>query len=232
MHAAERLACCQRAVLSAGAAGQFYSYSHTSGIQYKELPGGGAPQDKGTLPGAVARGPFPQALNRDALFKARNDMTAGEIKAVKDIISVRQELPLLVREEAAPEVYKAAEDDSVEVGPFEASPLPHLSLCPFPRDPGHPMWAQTLPVGHINFQNWSSLLSIIRYEASPVPYFPFILWIPMHLDLLAGTLGRGSPPRCDVVMVRRAEVGGALRARRGRAWTCGGPSSASTRTPR
>jgi hypothetical protein len=68
---------------------------------------------------AVARGPFPQALNRDALFKARGDMHAGEIKAVKAAISVRQELPLLVAEGAAPELYKAAEDDSIEVGPFE-----------------------------------------------------------------------------------------------------------------
>ena len=70
-------------------------------------------------PPAVARGPFPQQLNRDALFKARGDMHAGEIKAVKEAISVRQELPLLVSEGAAPEVYKAAADDAFEVGPFE-----------------------------------------------------------------------------------------------------------------
>ena len=68
---------------------------------------------------AVACGPFPQQLNRDALFKARGDMHAGEIKAVKEVISVRQELPLLVEEGAAPELYKAAADDAVEVGPFE-----------------------------------------------------------------------------------------------------------------
>lgn len=68
---------------------------------------------------AVACGPFPQGLQRAALFKARGDMHAGEIKAVKEAISVRQELPLLVAEGEAPEVYKAAADDAIEVGPFE-----------------------------------------------------------------------------------------------------------------
>ena len=144
---------------------------------------------------AVARGPFPQALNRDALFKARNDMTAGEIKAVKDIISVRQELPLLVREEAAPEVYRAAEDDGVEVGPFEARP-PFPPPCPFPRDPGHPMWGRQ---GISDGRNVPDLVTCavdraVQYEASPVLFFLVVLWRPMHLDLLVAPQGRPGQP--------------------------------------
>lgn len=67
---------------------------------------------------AVARGPFPQALNKEALFRARLDMKAGEIKAVKEVDSVKAELPLLVHQDDAPDIYKMAEDDAVEVGPF------------------------------------------------------------------------------------------------------------------
>lgn len=66
----------------------------------------------------VARGPFPQELNKQALFRARMDMVAGEIKAVKEVDSVKAELPLLVYQEDAPDVYKMAEDDAVEIGPF------------------------------------------------------------------------------------------------------------------
>ena len=36
--------------------------------------------------GAVASPPHPQALQRDALMKARGDIFAGEIKFVKDVI--------------------------------------------------------------------------------------------------------------------------------------------------
>lgn len=67
---------------------------------------------------AVARGPFPQELNKQALFRARLDMHAGEIKAVKEVDSVKAELPLLVYQDEAPDVYKMADDDAVEIGPF------------------------------------------------------------------------------------------------------------------
>jgi hypothetical protein len=78
---------------------------------------------------AVAGGPFPQALNREALFRARLDLFAGEIKAVKEVNSVKAELPLLVHEEEAPDVYRMAEDDVVEVGPFLVR-LYHLQPWP------------------------------------------------------------------------------------------------------
>lgn len=66
----------------------------------------------------MARGPFPQEMNKQALFRARMDMVAGEIKAVKEVDSVKAELPLLVYQEDAPDVYKMAEDDAIEIGPF------------------------------------------------------------------------------------------------------------------
>ena len=67
---------------------------------------------------AVASAPFPQALNRNALFKARGDISAGEIKIFKDILTVKAEVHLLVDEKEAEEVYNLTEGDSVEVGPF------------------------------------------------------------------------------------------------------------------
>lgn len=67
---------------------------------------------------AVTRGPFPQQLIKEALFRARGDMVAGEIKAVKEVDTVKAELPLLVSQEEAPDVYKLAQDDAVEIGPF------------------------------------------------------------------------------------------------------------------
>ena len=71
--------------------------------------------------------PFPQHLIRDALFRLRGDMTSGEIKKVKELDSVKAELPLLVMEDDAPDLYKMAEDDIVEIGPFVVSPsLPDL----------------------------------------------------------------------------------------------------------
>lgn len=81
---------------------------------------------------AVTRGPFSQQLIKDALFRARGDMVAGEIKAVKEVDSVKGELPLLVSQEEAPDVYKLAEDDAIEIGPFLVSlskhPLPAILL--------------------------------------------------------------------------------------------------------
>ncbi len=67
---------------------------------------------------AVSAGPFPQQLIRESLFRARGDMTSGEIKQVKEVDSVKAELPLFVSEEEAPDIYKMAEDDNVEIGPF------------------------------------------------------------------------------------------------------------------
>lgn len=67
---------------------------------------------------AVAAGPFPQALIKESLFRARGDMHSGEIKQVKEVDSVKAELPLFVAEEDAPDLYKTAEDDAVEIGPF------------------------------------------------------------------------------------------------------------------
>lgn len=66
----------------------------------------------------MAAGPFPQALIMESLFRARGDMTSGEIKQVKEVDSVKAELPLFVAEDDAPDLYKMAEDDAVEIGPF------------------------------------------------------------------------------------------------------------------
>ena len=76
---------------------------------------------------AVASAPFPQTLNRNALFKARGDISAGEIKIFKDILTVKAEVHLLVDEKEAEEVYNLTEGDSVEVGPFMVRPCPRLS---------------------------------------------------------------------------------------------------------
>ena len=67
---------------------------------------------------AVTAGPFPQSLIRQSLFRARGDMASGEIKQVKEVDSVKAELPLFVTQEEAPDLYKMAEDDIVEIGPF------------------------------------------------------------------------------------------------------------------
>ena len=85
---------------------------------------------------AVARGPFPQELNKQALFRARLDMHAGEIKSVKEVDSVKAELPLLVYQDEAPDVYKMADDDAVEIGPFVVRHLsPHSP--PSYQNPSH-----------------------------------------------------------------------------------------------
>lgn len=74
--------------------------------------------DSGCVASAVTAAPFPQQMNREALFLARGDMTSGEIKKVKEVDSVKAELPLFVLEEEAPDLYKMAADDVVEIGPF------------------------------------------------------------------------------------------------------------------
>jgi len=67
---------------------------------------------------AVSSPPFTLSANQDALFKARNDISAGEIKIYKDIDSVNGEVHLLLNEKEAEEVYNLTEGDKVEIGPF------------------------------------------------------------------------------------------------------------------
>ena len=52
----------------------------------------------------MASAPFSQTLNAAALFKARGDMSSGEIKKLKEEISVMAQLDLLVSEKGAEEV--------------------------------------------------------------------------------------------------------------------------------
>lgn len=72
---------------------------------------------------AVASAPHPQALNKDALFRVRNDMVAEEIKAVKEALTTMAELHLLVTKDEAPELYNMEEGQTVEVGPFSGTGL-------------------------------------------------------------------------------------------------------------
>ena len=64
----------------------------------------------------------------ESLFRARGDMHSGEIKQVKEVDSVKAELSLFVAEEVAPDLYKMAEDDAVEIGPFAVRPWALLVL--------------------------------------------------------------------------------------------------------
>lgn len=70
------------------------------------------------LGSAASSAPFAQDLNKDALYRVKGDITAGEIKLVKEISSVRAELRVLVPE-AAEGVYQAQEGDLIELGPFQ-----------------------------------------------------------------------------------------------------------------
>ncbi|GLC56391.1 hypothetical protein PLESTB_001099800 [Pleodorina starrii] len=85
----------------------------------------------------VASAPFPESINYEPLFKVRGDLFAHEIKAVREPISVKTELTVLVTRKEAPEVYNAGPDDVVEVGPFvgtgmdlRSSPLMAMYACP------------------------------------------------------------------------------------------------------
>jgi hypothetical protein len=69
-------------------------------------------------------------VNQDALFKARGDISAGEIKIFKDVLSVPGEVHLLVSEKEAEEVFHLTEGDKVEIGPFMANFLPPPPLSP------------------------------------------------------------------------------------------------------
>lgn len=75
---------------------------------------------------AVASPPFPQYWNQDPLFKARGDISAGEIKIFKDIVSIEGQVELLMSQKEADEVFNLTEGDKVEVGPFVVSPCVHV----------------------------------------------------------------------------------------------------------
>eukprot|EP00884_Botryococcus_braunii_P014682 jgi/Botrbrau1/23214/Bobra.0041s0058.1 len=66
----------------------------------------------------VANPPFPLELNRGALLRARNDISANEVKTAVEAGSVRAPLHLLLSEKEAPEVFKLSDSDLVECGPF------------------------------------------------------------------------------------------------------------------
>ena len=66
----------------------------------------------------MASAPFPLMRNKDALFKARGDISSGEIKFVKDEICIAAQLELLVPEGEAEDLFKADAGDSWEAGPF------------------------------------------------------------------------------------------------------------------
>lgn len=70
---------------------------------------------------AVACAPFPLSMNKEALFRVRGDIYAGETKTVREEVSSMARLTLLVREGEAPEVWGMAEDDLVELGAFQGT---------------------------------------------------------------------------------------------------------------
>lgn len=83
----------------------------------------------------VSSPPFPLQLNQDALFKARGDIFAGEIKMFKEIETVVAEIHLLVTEKEAEEVYNMTEGDLLEIGPFVGNGIdvrPMQSIYQFP----------------------------------------------------------------------------------------------------
>ena len=66
----------------------------------------------------MASPPFPSMINQDPLFKARGDISAGEIKIFKDIVSLEGRVDLLLSQKEAEEVFNLSEDDRIEIGPF------------------------------------------------------------------------------------------------------------------
>ncbi len=70
---------------------------------------------------AVSCSPFPQRMNKEALYKVRGDLYAGAMKLHEDTLSIRGELELLVDEKDGEEIWNLTEGDSVEVGPFRVS---------------------------------------------------------------------------------------------------------------
>ncbi|KAG2484728.1 hypothetical protein HYH03_016475 [Edaphochlamys debaryana] len=85
----------------------------------------------------VVSPPFPESINVEPLFKVRGDLFAQEIKMVREPISVKAPLSVLVTKKEAPEVYGMEEHDVVEVGPFvgtgldlRGSPIIGIYNCP------------------------------------------------------------------------------------------------------
>lgn len=67
--------------------------------------------------------PFPESLNKAALYNVRNDIKAEETKKVIEPLTIRAELSLMVRKDDFPDLYKIGDDDLLELGPFSGSGL-------------------------------------------------------------------------------------------------------------
>lgn len=62
-----------------------------------------------------------RCVNCDVLLHPTWPTCVDPLQSVKEEISVLAELPLYVREEQAPELYRMSGEDAVEVGPFTVS---------------------------------------------------------------------------------------------------------------
>ena len=85
----------------------------TIGQRARVRVAGGA---EATLP--VASPPWGAAANARALVAARGDVYAGEIKTVRDPVSLRVPLQVWVTPKSAPDLWRVAVGDPVDVGPF------------------------------------------------------------------------------------------------------------------
>ncbi|KAK9795189.1 hypothetical protein WJX73_000070 [Symbiochloris irregularis] len=71
---------------------------------------------------AVASPPFALVLNKDPLFLARNDMTAGQTKTTREEISIMAELTVLVpKKDDLLDAWNVQDDSSIEIGPFQGA---------------------------------------------------------------------------------------------------------------
>jgi hypothetical protein len=71
----------------------------------------------------VSTAPFPLKMQQQPLYHARGDLTAGEIKAVREPTSVTGRLEVLVPDGEAKDLLEASAADTVEVGPFQGAGL-------------------------------------------------------------------------------------------------------------
>lgn len=71
----------------------------------------------------VATAPFPLKMQQDPLYFARGDLTAGEVKAVREPTSVIARLEVIVPDGEAKDLMEASAADAVEVGPFQGAGL-------------------------------------------------------------------------------------------------------------
>lgn len=86
---------------------------------------------------SVSSPPFPPSLNKEALCLTRGDITANEVKVARELLSVRAELALVVRDEGQyKELYRMGEEDLPELGPFQRGGLqlrgPLLGIWQYP----------------------------------------------------------------------------------------------------